>query len=44
MFACYTLLNFITYIIKNSLDSNTCSNKVDRGYGYSLGLREIAIN
>lgn len=44
MSACYSLLNFIMYLIKNSLDSNTCSNKVHQGYGYSLGLTDIAVN
>lgn len=43
MSACYSLLNFIMHLIKNSLGSNTCSNKVHQGYGYALGLSDIAI-
>lgn len=44
MSACYSLLNFIMHLIKNSLGSNTCSNKVHQGYGYALGLSNVAIN
>lgn len=41
MSACYSLLNFIMHLIKNSLGSNTCSNKVHQGYGDALGLTAI---